>query len=234
LEGPVVDGLVQEVKAAGAGLAILTTHGRGPLARVWLGSVADELVRRLHIPLLLVRPHDGALDLAREPVFERVLIPLDGSPLAERILESAVAVAKLQESACTLLRVIKPMVVGNYDPRDTALSGIDGRVVSKLRTLHDQDRVNAHDYLEAVACRLRAQGLRVRTRIVVHDQPAVAILDEVKAKPGDLVALATHGRGGLQRLLLGSVADKVLRGAGVPVLVFRPQSEEEAGHGPRD
>jgi nucleotide-binding universal stress UspA family protein len=69
---------------------------------------------------------------------------------------------------------------------------------------------------------LRGRGFGVQSRIAVEDQPALAILHEAVAPNVDLVALQTHGRGGLARLLLGSVADKVIRGAGVPVLVRRP------------
>ncbi len=124
------------------------------------------------------------------------------------------------------------MVIGNYDPADPALSGLDHQVLEQLQTLHEQDRAHAEDYLQGIAARLRARSVRVQTRVVVHEQPAVAILEEVKLRQADLVALATHGRGGLQRLLLGSVADKVLRGAGVPVLVHRPLTVEGTGHGP--
>jgi nucleotide-binding universal stress UspA family protein len=184
------------------------------------------------IPLLLLRPQDGPLDFAREPSFRHVLIPLDGSPLAEQILDPAGTLAELEQAECTLLRVIKPMVIGNYNPTDPALSGLDHQVLKELQALHEQDRVHALEYLQQIAGRLRARGVQVQTRVVVHEQPAVAILEEIKARRPDVVALATHGRGGLQRLLLGSVADKVLRGAGVPVLVHRPLTEEGTGHGP--
>jgi nucleotide-binding universal stress UspA family protein len=83
-------------------------------------------------------------------------------------------------------------------------------------------QAEARTYLGGVAERLRAQSLRVQTRVVVHMQPAVAILDQCLDLPSSMIALATHGRGGLSRALLGSVADKVIRGATTPVLVYRP------------
>jgi nucleotide-binding universal stress UspA family protein len=222
VEGPVLDALQERVKATGTDLIVMTTHGRGPLARAWLGSVADGLVRRVGIPVLLVRPQETAPDLAREPAPLHVLIPLDGSDLAERIIEPAVALGVLLEAEYTLLRVIKPMVIGNYNPSDAVVGGLDYSLLRELQTLHEQDRKDAQKYLEAVAARLRERSLRARTRVAVNAQPAVAILDEVKANRIDLVALETHGRSGLPRLFLGSVADKVLRGATVPVLVQRP------------
>ncbi len=83
-------------------------------------------------------------------------------------------------------------------------------------------RLEAEDYLAAVARRLQARGLRVRMQVVVEDKPAEAILHQAEAEHAGLITLETHGRGGLSRLLRGSVADKVVRGAHVPVLVHRP------------
>ena len=80
----------------------------------------------------------------------------------------------------------------------------------------------AEDYLERVAERLRARSLQVRTRVVADLHPAAAILREAAVSDVDLVALATHGRRGLSRLFLGSVADKVVRGAAASVLLCRP------------
>src|SRR5438067_676921 len=102
----------------GADLVVMTTHGRGPLGRLWLGSVADALVRDLAMPLLLVRPQETAPDFKREPLLKHLLLPLDGSPLAEQMLEPAVALGTLMEADYTLLRVIKPVV-----PIDDRLEG---------------------------------------------------------------------------------------------------------------
>jgi nucleotide-binding universal stress UspA family protein len=87
--------------------------------------------------------------------------------------------------------------------------------------MHGELRKEAADYLEKVAGRLRAEGLSVQTRVNVEEQPGVAILDAGKP-PIDMIAIETHGRGGLSRLLLGSVADKVIRGSKLPILVHRP------------
>jgi nucleotide-binding universal stress UspA family protein len=89
--------------------------------------------------------------------------------------------------------------------------------------LFHQLKEEAGAYLDATAQRLRGRGLQVETRLVIHPQPAAAILEEARARGVDLIALATHGRGGLARLLLGSTADKVVRGAQIPVFVYRPR-----------
>jgi nucleotide-binding universal stress UspA family protein len=218
LEGPIADALHEQAVATGVDLVVLTTHGHGPLARFWLGSVADELVRRLPMPLLLVRPQEEAPDLAREQVLQHVLIPLDGTALAERILEPAVALGTVMQADYTLLRVLDPLVTAGHDPAGYPISGLVPEALKQLQ-------VEAEAYLERTAKRLRAQSLRVRTRVVVGSHPAVAILEEASANPTDLIALETHGRRGLNRLLLGSVADKVLRGSSTPVLVHRPADQ---------
>ena len=94
--------------------------------------------------------------------------------------------------------------------------------MQQLQEGHEGEQARAKTYLERVAESLRARSLKVETRVLSHDQPAVAILEEAKARRADLLALATHGRSGLPRLLLGSVADKVVRGASIPVLLARP------------
>jgi nucleotide-binding universal stress UspA family protein len=222
LEGGVVEALQEHVAGNGVDLVVMTTHGRGPLSRFWLGSVADEFLRRAEVPLLLVRPQQEAPDLAREPLPRHILVPLDGSALAEQVLPAATALGSLVEADCTLMRVVQPVVPTAYDPVGFATG-------QAIQPMLDQLRVEAQEYLDRVAQRLRAQALTIHTQVVIDQQLAGAIFDEAAARGSDLIALATHGRHGLARLLLGSVADKVIRGASLPVLVYRPDGARPAG-----
>ncbi len=213
LEGPVIaETLHAHAANTGADLIVMTTHGRGPLSRFWLGSVADELVRRATVPILLVRPQEAAPDLASDPALRHLLIPLDGSALAEQALEPAVALGKLMEADYTLLRIYFPLEQVGLESYALGVGLVPP--VEQLRT-------EAQAYLDRVAERLRQRGLRVHTQVALGPQPASAILDEAQRLGVDGVALETHGRRGLTRLLLGSVADKVIRGASIPVLVHR-------------
>jgi nucleotide-binding universal stress UspA family protein len=196
LEGPVAGTLHEHALAAEADLVVLATHGHRPFSRLWLGSVADELIRRLPVPLLLVRPGEGPVDLRREPAFRRVLVPLDGSARAEKILEPALSLGALWEAEYVLIRAV-------------ALA-------------NGASQHQAHDYLEGVAERLRQRALRVRTLVLTHGHAAAAIQEAAAAEGADLIALATRGQGGLRRLLLGSVADKLIRATTMPLLVFHP------------
>jgi nucleotide-binding universal stress UspA family protein len=205
-----------------ADLIVMTTHGRGPLGRFWLGSVADELVRESPVPVLLMRPTEEKVDLTREPPLKHFLVPLDGSPLAEQMLPRAVELGRFLGADFTLMRVVKP-VATVVPVGDAGTLGFEVRAMAeRVETLQQKLVTEAQDYLERLAKPLRESGLTVVTRVDVAEQPATAVLRDAVPAVIDVVALETHGRRGLSRLFLGSVADKVIRGAHVPVLVHRP------------
>jgi nucleotide-binding universal stress UspA family protein len=217
LQGQTSFALGEYVASSDTDLVVMTTHGRGPLSRAWLGSVADAMLRHLNVPLLLVRPTQDPVDLATETKIRNVLIPLDGSAHAEAILERILAIGSAGTSF-TLLQAVSPMPVLGYDVFGYAPVGADIDLIEELR-------LKAVDYLDGVAGRLRERGLLAKTVAVVHPSAASAILAEGESHGCDLIALATHGRSGATRMLLGSVADKVVRGASVPVLIHRnPES----------
>jgi nucleotide-binding universal stress UspA family protein len=217
-DATIADELAAYAVATDTDLIVMTTHGRGGLARFWLGSVADALVHISRIPVLSLRPSESAPPIDRPPVFRHILIPLDGSGLAQQILESALALGDLTQAAYTLLRVVEPLVVPGYAPIAQPAQ-LDVQVTQTAQA-------EAQRYLDDLAQPLRAGGRQVHTRTLLAAQPAVAILDAAHAHGADLIAIATHGRSGLARLLIGSVADKVRRGADMPVLLYRPQTPQ--------
>ncbi len=213
LDGPVAESLYRQAATTGVDLVVMTVVGAGPWTRLWLGSVADELVRRLPMPLLLLRPQQPAPELGREPTLKRILLPLDGSEAAEQVVEPAASLGTLMQAEFTLLRVVNPVA-----PVDDAESGSPGQ---KSQTCHERLQAEAQAYLDRVAERLQARSLPVRTRVVFHEHPAVAILN-AHANDIDLIAFTTRGHRALPWLFLGSTADKLLRGASTPVLIQRP------------
>lgn len=220
VDGPVAEALDEYLETHGIDLVVMTTHGEGGFRRWWLGSVADELLRRTSVPLLLRRIRSGDEDLGGAPEsIERVLVPLDGSREAEGVLEHARSMAASFGARMTLLQVLAPgLGLGRFrtDPED-AREGVT-----------EEARSEANRYLEETASELRetANGpVAVDHEVAFDEQPADGILE--RAEEGtDLVALATHGRGGFSRAVLGSVADKVVRGSTTPVLVVRVSVEE--------
>jgi len=217
---PAIRGMAEKTAAE---LVVMTTHGRGPVGRFWLGSVADDLVRELSVPLLLVHPKKSAPDLTAEVCFQHALIPLDGTPHGEHIVGPAAELAKLTGADVTLLRVVTPVHPLVPPTEATTVESVAANLIARIEKLQGQLKKDAGAYLEQVAERLRVGGLDVRTHVLVEDQPATAIFEELH-KPIDLVAMETHGRHGLSRLLMGSVADKVIRGATIPVLVHSSHS----------
>jgi nucleotide-binding universal stress UspA family protein len=221
LEGAVVEALLNRARTQKIDLIVMTTHGHGPLARFWLGSVADELVRHAPVPILLVHPKEEKAGASKEPGLRKLLVPLDGGALAESILDQAVPLARLMQAELLLVRVIQPMVIGNMAiPEPT--SGVPApSMVKKLEEWYEDRRQEATAYLEKIAEKLRSSVSVVRTCVVSHEQPAVAILNEARTQRADAIAIETHGRSGLSRFFLGSIADKVIRGSAIPVLVHR-------------
>ncbi len=205
--------LAQYAREMAIDLVVMATHGRGGIRRAWLGSVADHLIRHLEVPVLLVRPTEGAAPQGR-PGAGRILVPLDGSPLAEEALDAGAALARIWDTELTLLQVVRP-VLPSPDMALPVPSAYDEELTAMCRT-------QAQDYLDDVVERLHDRGLRATGVAVVGWSTVDSLLDVARPEHIALVVLATHGRGGLRRLALGSVADKLVRGADVPVLVFRP------------
>lgn len=224
LDGPIVATLEAHAADSRPELIVMTTHGRGGLSRLWLGSVADALVRRAGVAVLLVRGEGAPVDDAAKPVFRHVLVPLDGSPLAEAVLDHARCLVAPGATTYTLLTVVVPRFI--------AARPYPGMSTPVDRDDLEQRRHQAQTYLDRIAAELRRSGATVATRVAVHAQAAQGILETAAAEGVDLVALATRGRGAIPRLVLGSVADKVVRGAETSALVLRPADAEPASAPP--
>ncbi len=196
-----------------ADLIVMMSHGRGGLARFWLGSVADALVRLNPAPILLLRAHEDTQKPIQIAPVQRIIIPLDGSTRSESILPYALALGQTLGARYTLMHVNVPTLPSQVPPFITPT------VLDTEQT--DRERTNAQRYLDMIAQGLQSTGALVETQLLVTDQVAAAILDESRRDGYSLIAMSTTGRSGLRRLLLGSVADKVLRRAEVPMLIHR-------------
>jgi nucleotide-binding universal stress UspA family protein len=213
LEGRVASAVATHAGARAAQLLVLTTHGRSGFERAWLGSVADELTRVSPVPLLLIRPQ-AAPSATR---FRRILVPLDGSPLAETVVEHAIHMAKLEPDAEIVLLEILP---DDSTPVLVPASLLGPSAASEERARKRETA--ARVYLDGIAARVRSTGLGATARIQAARAVAATILETARSERVDLVALSTHGRSGLLRMALGSVADKVVRASQTPVLLYRP------------
>lgn len=214
--GAMPDELEKYVGQAAPDLVVMATHGRGPLSRLWLGSVADHMVRRAPCPVLLTRPEeDEEPDFGTPLRLRRLLVPLDGSRDAEAILPHAFRFGDLFGASYRLLRVVHypAEIVSAYLPDTVHMS----------EDLVARGQEQAREYLDELAARLREEEEReVETDVQVDVHPVSGILRSAREDGADAVALATHGRSGVRRALLGSTADKLIRSVRVPALVHRP------------
>lgn len=197
--------IVNAAAREGVGLVTMSTHGRGGLSRLVLGSVAESVVRKAPVPVLLIR---GSLVWVRGRV-GKILVPLDGSGRSEAVLPVVERLAGPFDFTVELLHVVEP-------PPAAALPEISSRLAEMLSLRYAEGEA----YLEKVAGPLEARGLRVSP--TVREGPAVEVIQEqARGAAVGLIAMSTHGRSGLGRLLLGSVAERVLRTAEVPVLLWK-------------
>jgi nucleotide-binding universal stress UspA family protein len=193
-------------------LIVMATHGRGGITRWWMGSVAEKVISEATAPVLLVRSKRPGTTRASDKLNfpHRILAPLDGSDIGEAALPYAETIAKNSRASVSLLQIISPP--GTIEAN--LLGGPDWRKF--VKAMHDA----GENYLKGVAERLSDRDIKVTYEVATGD-PADKIVEYATDKGGDLIAMSTHGRTGVARWVLGSVADKVLHGARLPILLVR-------------
>ena len=218
ISAEVVDGTAAASIAAyaasvGSDLIVMASHGRTGASRFWLGSVADAVMRSATVPVLMLRGRAPATASVSEAPFSRVLVPLDGSALAEQALPHAIALATLGATEVHLLRV--------EEPAESLRTSVWALAPQEPDDLPERLR-RAGDDLQTVIDRFKSDwppataSAEARAAHRVGD----AIAEVATERGTDLIAMTTHGRGA-SRVILGSVADKVVRGTQCSVLLVR-------------
>jgi nucleotide-binding universal stress UspA family protein len=196
------DLLLAEVATRPGALLVMATHGRGGVLESLVGSFASRIVSSAQRPVVLVSSRAPAP--AEDAAFEQIVVPLDGSDFSESILPQAAGLASALRVPLELVEVLEPSA---------------GRIAAETR-----GDVLESSYVRSVARRLGTEGVEVANWEVLHGDPPKAIADYARARKGTLLAMATHGRSGLLRSILGSVAGACVHESGVPVMVCRPQA----------
>ncbi len=184
--------IVREAEREADTLVAMSTRGRSGITRWVLGSVADQVLHATKAPLLLLRSQDEETP-PYEASLASVIVPLDGSFLAEQVLPHAVTLAQALRLSVTLVRVSS-----------------------------HQEEAEARDYLREVGGKLNQQGATSVKELVLNGHAGTAIVDIARDIPNSLVTMTTHGHSGIGRWILGSVTDQVVRLSGSPVLVVHP------------
>jgi nucleotide-binding universal stress UspA family protein len=214
--------LAGNARDEGADLIVSTTHGRGGLSRLWFGSVAEAMLRAVTTPLLLVRP--GQAEGWEDQRPRHLLVPLDpNDESSHAVLPAALDLGVLLSARFTVMAVLTPLL---------PFAGAEAMPFAVPPALVDipDDRPRAERGLEAAAASMREAGADVSIVVLMEASPARAILRFAEDHNVDAIALATRARTGVDRMLLGSVADKLIRGAEVPLLlVIPPHENPDAG-----
>lgn len=195
---PAAARILDFARERGVDLIAMSTHGRGGLARVFMGSVTEEVLRRAEVPLLVSRPGASLAD------WDRIVVALDGSERAEEILPEAGRIARAQKAELHLVRVALPVVTS-------------GGVGEFPLVFPSED---PKPYLQSVSGRLKAEGVEARA-VGLEGRAAFEVLKYAKDSGAGLICMATHGRSGVARVLLGSIAEEILRHAPCPVYLRR-------------
>lgn len=193
---------------------MMATHGRSGIQRWRLGSVADKVLHAAKNPILLYRAAENAPRTGYAEL-KTVLVPLDGSPLAESVLPLVKALAQKMELEMALLRAYG-LPISAFDASDS--------FTPDWEQLTEELRKEAQAYLERKVQELKREGTARVTSTVLEGNAAEKIIDHARQMPKNFVAMCTHGRSGIGRWVLGSVADRVVRYSGDPVLVLRASS----------
>lgn len=211
--GRAVDIIIETARADKGTLITMATHGRSGLNRFLLGSVAEKVLRGTQNPLLLVRATEGA-KTDGEIAMKSVIVPLDGSALAEGVLPATEELATKLDLEVVLFRAYA-IPYGAYTAGDGFYDPVH------LDSFLAQLREETYDYLELKAAELKKRGLQRVSYVAREGLSADEIISFGRQTANNLIAMCTHGRSGVTRWLLGSVTETVVRHCGDPVLVLR-------------
>jgi nucleotide-binding universal stress UspA family protein len=211
LRGDPAEAILRAAGEESADLIAISTHGRSGLARWLFGSTATKLLEAATVPVLFVRPKAGEDKGAPGPVVQKILVPLDGSDTAMSILHTVEAFAKAMGASLVLFHAVEPIA---------AYPGFETQSVAAVTVLEEM-QAQARQILTRAMEDAKSRGVEA-TMVVSLDSAVSGILHAADDQKVDLIAIGTHGRGGIGRAVLGSVADGVVRrSADVPCLVLR-------------
>jgi nucleotide-binding universal stress UspA family protein len=209
VDGPPADAILRTARRLSASVIVVGSRGHGLLGRLFLGSVSRAVVRGAHCPVLVVK--------GRRPAGRRVVLGLDGSPHARRAVEFLARLAPKPGDQVTVVHVVEPITLPSLGPAPAA---VRTAVKAQADAATAEAVATARREVEAAAKQLGRAGWRTRT-LTPLGVPLNQLLAAVRGARADLLAIGARGVGGVERLLLGSVAEGAVGRAPVSVLVVR-------------
>jgi len=211
-KGKAEDTIIEKAATDKAMLITMATHGRSGLNRFLLGSIAEKVLRGTANPLLLIRATEQAKSVG-EAILKSVIVPLDGSKLAEGVLPMVTDMAKKLDLEVELFRA--------YHIPYNVYAGDEGFYAVNYDELLTGERDEAKDYLDKKAGELKRLGVAKVICVPKEGLAGDEIIALGRKTADNLIAMSSHGRSGVKRWVLGSVAETVVRHSGDPVLITR-------------
>jgi nucleotide-binding universal stress UspA family protein len=211
--GKPADVIIEKAESDKATLVTMATHGRSGMNRFLLGSIAEKVLRGTVNPLLVVRATEEAKSTG-EATFKSIIVPLDGSELAEGVLPMVADMAKKLDLEVELFRA--------YHIPYNVYAGDEGFYAGHYDELLESVRDEAREYLEKKSFDLKKAGVAKLTCVTKEGFAGDEIIALGRKTADNLIAMSSHGRSGMKRWVLGSVAETVVRHSGDPVLILRP------------
>jgi nucleotide-binding universal stress UspA family protein len=212
--GQPADEILKEVGEQSADLVIMRTRGQAGIQRAVMGSVAERLLSRSDVPIMMLRPGGRRMDR-----IANLLVPVDGSPGGALALARGLDLAKATGAQIRLVEVIVPLAFHTLAP--------DGGPMYYDPAWDDEALSAARTYVEGMLTRLRNAGAVANGDARMAPNVAAAIVEASEEHKSDLIIMSTHALTGLPRAVLGSVADAVMRTAPCPVLLLRRKDQAE-------
>jgi nucleotide-binding universal stress UspA family protein len=204
--------VIIEKAGSDATLTAMATHGRSGIDRLIMGSVAEKVLRSAINPLILIRASEEA-DSEGLAVLKSVIVPLDGSELAETVLSPVVQLANALKLEVILLRA--------YQIPMNTYAGMEDSYPIDYEKISVALKEEAQSYLERKVAELKRNGIEKLSFVISEGSGAGEIVALGRRTPDNLIAMCTHGRSGVKRWVLGSVTEKVVRLSEDPVLIIR-------------
>jgi len=215
--------LLNDIETHRANFVVMATRAPGAIGRAVKGSVADRLVRESTCPVVLVPPHARHLG-GKHLHLRRVLVPLDGSLSALSAVSCLSSLPRADMLEVVLLQAVHPERTGGH----ILPPGVDASADDQIHVSADV----ARERLNSVAEHLSAKGVTSEVRVIESRDPGSTLIDAIRSDLVDFIAMTTRGAGGLQRLVLGSVAEYVARHSEIPVLLVTARSSVMAAKSP--
>jgi len=217
MEGLVADGIAEYAQNQGMKLIILSSHGRNGLTQWGISSIAQKIILSAPTSLLIVRAHQSGVypaELPETPVYQRILVPLDGSQRAENVLPIITQLSRFHTSQIHLVQVVQTPEMARQMPPAREDIDLSNQVVAR-------NREEAIRYLEQVKSRSYLEGIPVQTHLITSDNAAVALHQLGEQEHIDMVTLSAHGYSGNHQWPYGSMVNNFIMYGKVPLLIVQ-------------